>query len=63
MKQQRFVVMLPLGLKKRLRTYAADKGVPMRAVMIHALEQVVGEDWDRGDDPTPGTQALFQESE
>lgn len=63
MKQQRFVVMIPLGLKKKLRTYAADQGVPMRAVMIHALEQILGTDWRDPEKPPPGTQVLFDPPE
>lgn len=61
MRQERFVVMLPLGLKRALKRYAADKGVPMRTVMIAALESMVGSDWREPEDHLPGTQRLLGE--
>lgn len=61
MRQQRFVVMLPLGLKKRLKRYAAEKDVPMRTVMIQALEHVLGADREGHEEMVPGTQRGFEE--
>jgi hypothetical protein len=58
-KQERFVVMLPLALKRRLKSRAADAGLTMRSFLIWCLEQELGDDWD---EPAqlPGTQRLLE---
>lgn len=60
-KQQRYVIMIPVPLKNRLRQRAADLGVSMRTVMLHCLEQELGAEWrDEVEGRLiPGTQALF----
>jgi hypothetical protein len=62
-RQERFVVMLPLALKRKLRERAGDEGVTMRALMIRALEGELGVDWaggsGDGDAVLPGTQRLL----
>lgn len=59
MTQHRFVVMLPMPLKRRLKAAAADRGVPMRTLIIEALEGELGTDWREDGKPLPGTQNLF----
>ena len=49
LKQERFVVMLPLGLKRLLRERASDEGVSMRSVLIRALEGELGVGWREGE--------------
>lgn len=44
---ERFVVMLPLGLKRALRERARDEGVSMKSVLVRALEGELGCGWRR----------------
>ena len=60
-KQQRYVIMIPVPLKNRLRQRAADLGVSMRTVMLNCLEGELGTEWrDEVEGRLiPGTQSLF----
>ena len=50
--------MIPFGLKQRLRTFSGVTGVPMRSVLIFALEGVLGRDWGEDGDVVPGLSEL-----
>lgn len=59
MMQERYVVMLPKPLKRRLRSRAADEGIPMRSFVIRLLEEELGTDWRAETERPPGTQRLL----
>ena len=61
--QERYVIMLPKPLKRRLRSRAADEGIPMRTFMVRLLEAELGSDWRNESSQPPGTQRLIGDSE
>lgn len=63
MTEERYVIMLPKPLKRRLRSRAADEGIPMRTFMIRLLEEELGSDWRDESSPPPGTQRLIGDAE
>jgi len=66
MKQERVVFVIPSALKRALKARAADLGVSMRLMLIHCIEQEVGDTWRNEDGyriTLPGEQRLLPEGE
>ena len=60
MVQERFVVVLPVALKRRLKDRSRDLGMSMKSLLIFCLEQELGEGWrDETTPRLPGEQRIF----